>query len=46
MLHKDLNAISAVVLVLGLVFILVNIAVDLIVGALDPRIRLAAQRSE
>lgn len=46
MLHKDLNAISAVVLVLGLVFILVNIAVDLIVGALDPRIRLSAQRSE
>lgn len=46
MMHKDLNAISAVVLVLGLVFVTVNIAVDLIVGALDPRIRLAAQRSE
>lgn len=46
MLHKDLNAIAAVVLALGLVFVTVNIIVDLTVGALDPRIRLAAQRSE
>jgi peptide/nickel transport system permease protein len=46
MLHKDLNAISAVILVLGAVFILVNIAVDLIVAWLDPRIRLSAARSE
>jgi len=45
MLHKDLNAISAVVLVLGAVFALVNIVVDLIVASLDPRIRLAALRS-
>ncbi len=46
MLHKDLNSITAVVLILGLVFVIVNICVDLIIGALDPRIRLAAQRSE
>jgi peptide/nickel transport system permease protein len=46
MLHKDLNSIAAVVLALGLVFVIVNIVVDLTVGALDPRIRLAAQRSE
>ena len=46
MLHKDLNAISAVILVLGAVFALVNIAVDLVVAALDPRIRLAATRSQ
>jgi peptide/nickel transport system permease protein len=45
MLHKDLNAISAVILVLGAVFALVNIVVDLIVAGLDPRIRLAATRS-
>ena len=45
MLHKDLNAISAVVLVLGAVFALVNIVVDLIVASLDPRIRLNALRS-
>ncbi len=44
MLHKDLNAISAVILVLGAVFALVNIVVDLIVAGLDPRIRLAAAR--
>jgi peptide/nickel transport system permease protein len=44
MLHKDLNAISAVVLILGLVFVVVNICVDLLVGVLDPRIRLTAQR--
>ena len=46
MLHKDLNAISAVILVLGAVFAFVNIIVDLIVAALDPRIRLHAARSE
>jgi peptide/nickel transport system permease protein len=46
MLHKDLNAISAVILVLGAVFIIVNIIVDLIVVWLDPRIRLGGERSE
>jgi peptide/nickel transport system permease protein len=46
MLHKDLNSISAVILVLGAVFILVNILVDVIVAYLDPRIRLRAARSE
>jgi len=46
MLHKDLNSIAAVVLILGLVFVVVNIIVDLVIGALDPRIRLTAQRSE
>jgi len=46
MLHKDLNAISAVILVLGAVFITVNIIVDIIVAQLDPRIRLSAARSE
>ncbi|MFQ5922552.1 MAG: ABC transporter permease, partial [Anaerolineales bacterium] len=46
MLSKDLNAISAVILILGLTFITVNILVDLVVGALDPRIRLRAARSD
>lgn len=46
MLHKDLNAISAVILVLGAVFVVVNIVVDLVVAQLDPRIRLGAGRSE
>jgi peptide/nickel transport system permease protein len=46
MLHKDLNAISAVILVLGAIFALINIVVDLIVARLDPRIRLHAEQSE
>ena len=46
MLRKDLNAISAVILVLGVVFIITNIAVDIIVARLDPRIQLGAGRSE
>lgn len=45
MLHKDLNAISAVILVLGAVFVVVNILVDMIVAQLDPRIRLSTGRS-
>jgi peptide/nickel transport system permease protein len=46
MLRKDLNAIAAVILVLGVVFIIVNILVDLVVARLDPRIRLAPRRGE
>ena len=46
MLRKDLNAIAAVIMVLGVVFILVNILVDVVVVQLDPRIRLSAGRSE
>ena len=45
-LRKDLNAISAVILVLGVVFILVNLLVDIVVAQLDPRIRLRAARSD
>ncbi|TEU18392.1 MAG: ABC transporter permease [Anaerolineales bacterium] len=46
MLNKDLNAIAAVILILGVVFITVNILVDLVVVQLDPRIRLAPGRGE
>jgi peptide/nickel transport system permease protein len=46
MLRKDLNAISAVILVLGAAFITANILVDIIVAQLDPRIRLRAARSD
>jgi len=45
MLRKDLNAITAVIMILGLVFLIANIIVDIIVSYLDPRIRLAAGRS-
>jgi len=46
MLRKDLNAIIAVIMVMGVVFVIVNIIVDLIVAFLDPRIRLGAERSK
>jgi peptide/nickel transport system permease protein len=46
MLHKDLNAISAVILVFGAIFVSINILVDVVVAWLDPRIRLRAARSE
>ncbi|HUW09827.1 MAG TPA: ABC transporter permease [Anaerolineae bacterium] len=46
MLRKDLNAIAAVIMVLGVVFIIVNIIVDLVVAQLDPRIRLAPGKGE
>lgn len=44
MLRKDLNAVTAVIIVLGVVFLTVNIIVDIIVAYLDPRIRLAGGR--
>ena len=40
-LNKDLNAIVGVVLVIGIAFLVVNIAVDIITAFLDPRVRLA-----
>jgi peptide/nickel transport system permease protein len=46
MLSKDLNAITAVILIMGITFILVNIIVDVVVGVLDPRIRLRSARSD
>ncbi|MCR4428526.1 MAG: ABC transporter permease [Caldiserica bacterium] len=42
-LNKDLNSIVGVVMVLGVIFILVNLLVDIIVAYLDPRIRLKTQ---
>ena len=45
-LRKGLNASSGVILVLGVVFIVVNILVDIIVAQLDPRIRLRSARSD
>jgi len=40
MLHKDLNAIVAVIVVLGATFAIANMIVDLLVAWLDPRIRV------
>ena len=46
MLNKDLNGITAVIMVIGVMFLVVNIIVDIIVSWLDPRIRLGAERSQ
>jgi peptide/nickel transport system permease protein len=46
MLSKDLNAIVAVVMVAGIIFVVANILVDIVVGYLDPRIRLSATSEE
>jgi len=43
MVRKDINAVTGVVLIMGVLFITVNILVDIIVGYLDPRIRLRAE---
>jgi peptide/nickel transport system permease protein len=40
-LHKDLDAIVGTVLVIATMFLIANIAVDLIVGLINPRIRYA-----
>jgi len=45
MLNKDLNAIVAVVLVIGLTFAMVNLLVDIIIMFLDPTIRLRTEGS-
>jgi len=44
MLNKDLSAISAVVIIFGTIFVVVNIIVDIIVAFLDPRVRLSTNR--
>ena len=46
MLYKDLNAISAVILVFGAAFAVMNIVVDIIIAYLDPRIRLQSGRGD
>ncbi|MGA2307992.1 MAG: ABC transporter permease [Candidatus Bathyarchaeia archaeon] len=40
MLNKDLNGIVALVLIIGIMYAVANIVVDVIVAYLDPRIRL------
>lgn len=40
MMNKDLNAVSVVIIIIGLVFLIANIVVDLVIAALDPRVRL------
>lgn len=44
MLNKDLNAICAVVMIIGVTFFFVNMIVDMIVAALDPRMRKGGKK--
>jgi peptide/nickel transport system permease protein len=44
-LHKDLDAIVGTVLIIAAAFLIANIAVDLLVALVNPRIRLAGGRS-
>lgn len=43
MLNKDLNAIAGVIMILGIIFVTINIIIDFIVAYLDPRIGLAGR---
>jgi peptide/nickel transport system permease protein len=43
-LQKDLNAIMGVVMISGVFFIIVNLAIDVLVGVVDPRIRIRGHR--
>ena len=43
-LQKDLNAVMGVVMVSGVFFVIVNLVIDVLVGFVDPRIRIRGAR--
>lgn len=43
-LQKDLNAVMGVVMVSGVFFVLVNLVIDVLVGLVDPRVRIRGTR--
>jgi len=43
-LQKDLNAVMGVVMVSGVFFVVVNLVIDILVGFVDPRIRIRGYR--
>jgi peptide/nickel transport system permease protein len=43
-LQKDLNAVMGVVMVSGVFFVVVNLAIDVLVGFVDPRVRIRGAR--
>ena len=43
-LQKDLNAVMGVVMVSGVFFVVVNLVIDVLVGFVDPRIRIRGER--
>jgi peptide/nickel transport system permease protein len=44
-LQKDLNAVMGVVMISGLFFVAANLAVDVLVGVVDPRVRIRGSRA-
>jgi peptide/nickel transport system permease protein len=43
-MQNDLNAVMAVVMVSGLFFVAANLVIDMLIGVIDPRIRLKEGR--
>ncbi len=43
-MQKDLNAVMGVVIVSGVFFVIVNLLIDVLVGIVDPRIRIRGRR--
>ena len=43
--QKDLNAIMGVVMVSGVFFVVVNLVIDVLVGVVDPRVRIRGRRA-
>jgi peptide/nickel transport system permease protein len=43
-MQKDLNAVMGVVIVSGVFFVVVNLIIDVLVGVVDPRIRIRGRR--
>jgi len=43
-MQKDLNAVMGVVIVSGVFFVVVNLVIDVLVGVVDPRIRIRGRR--
>ena len=44
-IQKDLNAIMGVVMVSGAFFVIVNLVIDVLVGVVDPRVRIRGKRA-
>jgi peptide/nickel transport system permease protein len=44
-LQKDLNALMGVVMISGLFFVVANLTVDVLVGVVDPRVRIRGMRA-
>ena len=44
-LQKDLNALMGVVMISGLFFVVANLVIDVLVGVVDPRVRIRGARA-